>query len=212
MTADLRSHVDRLAVEKAERQRIEHDLDIARRIQQGLLPTAKPDLPDYDIAGWSRAADKTGGDYYDWQPLPDGRILISLADVSGHGIGPALVAAVCRAYARASVSASNQELAPMVDRLNGLLVDDMPEGRFVTFAGVLLDPQSHRAQMISAGHGPLFRCVAVGGRLIESDADGLPLGLFSGNEYGPANEFALEPGDSILLVTDGLFEWANCCC
>ena len=53
MTADLRSHVDRLAVEKAKRQRIEHDLDIARRIQQGLLPTAKPDLPDYDIAGWS---------------------------------------------------------------------------------------------------------------------------------------------------------------
>ena len=97
----------------------------------------------------------------------------------------------------------------MVDRLNGLLVDDMPEGRFVTFAGVLLDPQSHRAQMISAGHGPLFRCVAVGGRLIESDADGLPLGLFPGNEYGPANEFALEPGDSILLVTDGLFEWTN---
>ena len=204
MTADLRSHVDRLAVEKAERQRIEHDLDIARRIQQGLLPTAKPELPDYDIAGWSRAADKTGGDYYDWQQMPDGRILISLADVSGHGIGPALVAAVCRAYARASVSANNQDLAPMVDRLNGLLVDDMPEGRFVTFVGVLLDPQSHRAQMISAGHGPLFRCVAVGGRLIESDADGLPLGLFSGNEYGPANDFALEPGDSIVLVTDGL--------
>ena len=209
MTADLRSHVDRLAVEKAERQRIEHDLDIARRIQQGLLPTAKPDLPDYDIAGWSRAADKTGGDYYDWQRLPDGRILISLADVSGHGIGPALVAAVCRAYARASVSEHEQDLAPIVDRLNGLLVDDMPEGRFVTFAGVLLDPQTHRVQMISAGHGPLFRCVAAGGRLIESDADGLPLGLFPGNEYGPANEFVLEPGDLVLLVTDGLFEWTN---
>jgi sigma-B regulation protein RsbU (phosphoserine phosphatase) len=209
MTADLRSHVERLAVEKAERQRIEHDLDIARRIQQGLLPTAKPDLPDYDIAGWSRAADKTGGDYYDWQRLPDGRILISLADVSGHGIGPALVAAVCRAYARASVTAHEQGLAPIVDRLNGLLVDDMPEGRFVTFAGVLLDPKSHRVQMISAGHGPLFRCIAAGGRLIESDADGLPLGLFPGNEYGPANEFELEPADSVLLVTDGLFEWSN---
>ena len=209
MTTDLRSHIDRLAVEKAARQRIEYDLDIARRIQQGLLPTAKPDLPQYDIAGWSRAADKTGGDYYDWQSLSDGRFLISLADVSGHGIGPALMAAVCRAYARASVTADEQDLAPIMDRLNGLMVDDMPEGRFVTFVGVLLDPARHRVQMISAGHGPLFRCIASGDTLIESEADGLPLGLFSGNEYGPANEFALEPGDLVLLVTDGLFEWTN---
>ena len=63
--------------------------------------------------------------------------------------------------------------------------------------------------MISAGHGPLFRCITSRGELIESDADGLPLGLVPGNEYGPANEFALEPGDSVLLVTDGLFEWTN---
>jgi serine phosphatase RsbU (regulator of sigma subunit) len=209
MTADLQLHVDRLAVEQAAREKIEHDLDIARRIQQGLLPTTKPDLPNYDIAGWSRAADKTGGDYYDWQSLPDGRLLISLADVSGHGIGPALVAAVCRAYARASIVADDRDLAKIIDRLNALLVDDMPEGRFVTFAGVLLDPQRHRTQMISAGHGPLFRCIAAGGKLIESDADGLPLGLVSDSKYGPASEFALEPGDSILLVTDGLFEWTN---
>ena len=102
MTADLRANVERLAVEKAVRQRMEHDLDIARQIQRGLLPSSKPDVPGYDIAGWSRAADKTGGDYFDWQVLPDGRILISLADVTGHGIGPALMAAVCRAYARAT--------------------------------------------------------------------------------------------------------------
>ena len=85
----------------------------------------------------------------------------------------------------------------------------MPDGRFVTFVGILLDPRQHRAQMISAGHGPLFRCITSRGELIESDADGLPLGLVPGNEYGPANEFALEPGDSVLLVTDGLFEWTN---
>jgi sigma-B regulation protein RsbU (phosphoserine phosphatase) len=209
MTADLRSTVDRLAVEKTERQRIEHDLDIARRIQVGLLPTAKPDLADYDIAGWSRAANKTGGDYFDWQRLPDGRILVSLADVSGHGIGPALVAAVCRAYARASVAANERELDRIVNRLNDLLVDDMPEGRFVTFAGVLLDPAGHRAQMISAGHGPLFRCVQARGELVESGADGLPLGLISDGDYAPGDEFTLAPGDSILLVTDGLFEWTR---
>jgi serine phosphatase RsbU (regulator of sigma subunit) len=161
------------------------------------------------VAGWSRAANATGGDYFDWQQLPDGRILVSLADVSGHGIGPALVAAVCRAYARASVAASERELAQIVNRLNDLLVVDMPEGRFVTFAGVLLDHEHNRAQMISAGHGPLFRCIRSNGDLFESNADGLPLGLISDGEYAPSEEFSLEPGDSILLVTDGLFEWTR---
>jgi sigma-B regulation protein RsbU (phosphoserine phosphatase) len=209
MTADLRSTVDRLAVEKTQRQRIEHDLEIARRIQEGLLPTSKPDLADYDIAGWSRAANATGGDYFDWQRLPDGRILVSLADVSGHGVGPALVAAVCRAYARASVAANEHELDRIVNRLNDLLVVDMPEGRFVTFAGILLDPERHRAQMISAGHGPLFRCLQSAGELIETGADGLPLGLMADGEYVPGDEFVLDAGDAILLVTDGLFEWTR---
>ncbi|MEX2092914.1 MAG: PP2C family protein-serine/threonine phosphatase, partial [Pirellulales bacterium] len=209
MTAELRSHVDRLAVEKAERQRIEHDLDIARNIQLSLLPTTRPDLAGYDVAGWSQAANKTGGDYYDWQVLPDGRVLVSLADVSGHGVGPALVAAVCRAYARASVVGNDRDLGRILDRINALLTEDMPEGRFVTFVAVLVDPATHRAQMVSAGHGPLFRCIASHGELIESGADGIPFGLLPDSEYGPANEFALAPGDSVLLITDGLFEWTN---
>jgi len=209
MTADLRSHVDRLAVEMAQRQRIEYDLDIARGIQRGLLPTSRPDLPGYDIAGWSQAANQTGGDYYDWQVLPDGRVLVSLADVSGHGVGPALVAAVCRAYARASVSGNEADLAKILDRINTLLAQDMPDGRFVTFVGVLIDPVTHRAQMVSAGHGPLFRCIASHSELVETGADGVPFGLLPDSEYGPANEFTLAPGDSVLLITDGLFEWTN---
>jgi sigma-B regulation protein RsbU (phosphoserine phosphatase) len=207
MTADLRANVERLAVEKSARQRMERDLDIARQIQRGLLPTAKPDVPGYDIAGWSRAADKTGGDYFDWQVLPDGQVLISLADVTGHGIGPALMAAVCRAYARATTQ--EEDLGRYMDRLNQLLMDDMPEGRFITFVGVLIDPKSHQVQMISAGHGPLFRCVHADGELIESGADGVPLGLIPQNEYGDAIKFSLDPGDSVLLITDGLFEWPN---
>jgi serine phosphatase RsbU (regulator of sigma subunit) len=127
--------------------------------------------------------------------------------VSGHGIGPALVAAVCRAYSRASVAGNEGDLAQILDRINTLLASDMPEGRFVTFVGVLLDPATHRAQMVSAGHGPLFRCIASQGELVESGADGVPFGLLPDSEYGPANEFTLAPGDSVLLVTDGLFEW-----
>jgi serine phosphatase RsbU (regulator of sigma subunit) len=207
MTADLRAHIERLAQERAVRERMEYDLDIARQIQRGLLPSSKPDVAGYDIAGWSRAADKTGGDYFDWQVLPDGRVLVSVADVTGHGIGPALMAAVCRAYARATIQ--QEDLGRYMDRLNQLLIDDMPEGRFITFVGVLIDPTSHQVQMISAGHGPLFRCVHANGELIESDADGVPLGLVPQNEYGTAAKFSLAPGDSVLLITDGLFEWPN---
>jgi len=207
MTADLRANLERLAVEKTARQRMESDLEIARQIQRGLLPSSKPDVPGYDIAGWSRAADKTGGDYFDWQVLADGRVLISLADVTGHGIGPALMAAVCRAYARATTQ--EKDLGRFMDRLNELLMDDMPEGRFITFVGVLVDPQKHQVQMISAGHGPLFRCLHASGELIESGADGVPLGLIPQNEYGTATKFSLDPGDSVLLITDGLFEWPN---
>jgi len=136
-------------------------------------------------------------------------VLVSLADVSGHGVGPALVAAVCRAYARASVVGNDHDLGRILDRINALLTEDMPEGRFVTFVAVLVDPATHRAQMVSAGHGPLFRCIASHGELVESGADGIPFGLLPDSEYGPANEFALAPGDSVLLITDGLFEWTN---
>ena len=122
-------------------------------------------------------------------------------------LAPALMAAVCRAYARATTQ--EKDLGDDMDRLNQLLIDDMPEGRFITFVGVLIDPQSHQVQMISAGHGPLFRCVQANGELIESGADGVPLGLVPQNEYGTATKFSLDPGDSVLLITDGLFEWPN---
>ena len=85
-----------------------HDLDIARSIQQDLLPAQSPSLENFDVAGWNEPANQTGGDYFDWQTLPDGRLAISLGDATGHGIGPALVSALCRAYARASLVVDNE--------------------------------------------------------------------------------------------------------
>jgi serine phosphatase RsbU (regulator of sigma subunit) len=132
---------------------------------------------------------------------------VSLADVTGHGIGPALVAAVCRAYARAT--SKDQDLGLFIDQLNALIINDLPEGRFITFVGALVDPHRHQVQIISAGHGPLFRCLYGSGTLLEWNADGVPLGLIPQNEYGQAMQFSLDPGDAVLLVTDGLFEWPN---
>jgi serine phosphatase RsbU (regulator of sigma subunit) len=189
-------------------ERMEADLDIARTIQQGLLPQQPPQIDGFDIAGWSRSADATGGDYYDWQTLPDGKAAISLADVTGHGIGPALVMAVCRAYARASL-ASGEVLGRVFDRVNDLLMEDLPGDRFVTIVVAILDPRAARVQLLSAGHGPLFVYTAGEDRVHGYGAHGIPFGLTAGTSYGPPQDVELAPGDMIVLPTDGFFEWAN---
>ena len=208
MTADLRANLERLALEKTARERMERDLDIARQIQRGLLPNSTPQVPGYDIAGWSRAAEKTGGDYFDWQVLPDGRILISLADVSGHGIGPALMAAVCRAYARATTQ--ENDLGSYMDRLNDLLMDDMPEGPLHHVCRRVdrsRDPSSaddlRGARTIVSLRTLQWRMHRIGRRRSAAGRDSAKTNM------ALATKFSLHPGDSVLLITDGLFEWPN---
>jgi serine phosphatase RsbU (regulator of sigma subunit) len=98
VAGEFRKQVD-AALREAELRRqvdsLEHDLGVARSIQQSLLPGTMPLIKGFEIAGWNQPADQTGGDYYDWQLLPDGKVVVALADVTGHGIGPALLASVC---------------------------------------------------------------------------------------------------------------------
>jgi serine phosphatase RsbU (regulator of sigma subunit) len=153
----------------------------------------------------SRPADETGGDYYDWQQLPDGRLLVVLADVTGHGIGPALVMAVCRAYARASAAVISDP-APLMRRLNELLLADLPDGRFITLAIALLSPDG-TVELVSAGHGPTLLYRAADAAITSFGGDGLPLGLMPDERYEPVARFTMHPGDVLLLLTDGFFEW-----
>jgi len=131
------------AENQAKVAQLEHDLGVARSIQQGLLPAAPPQVEGFEIAGWNRPADQTGGDYFDWQQLEDGRIVLTVADVTGHGIGPALCMAACRAYARAIFSAQ-ADLRAAFRRLNELLYEDLPSERFVTLAAGVLEPVLRR--------------------------------------------------------------------
>lgn len=188
--------------------RIAQDMSVARTIQQALLPRSAPDIPGYQIAGWNRPADETGGDYYDWQPLPDGKWIISLADVSGHGIGPALVTAACRAYVRAS-SHYDGDLASLTARVNRLLADDLPEGRFVTMASVLVDPRGGPLGLLSAGHGPILLRIHATGEVEEILPQGVPLAVVPDGRFGPAQSISLAPGDVLALITDGFFEWSR---
>jgi serine phosphatase RsbU (regulator of sigma subunit) len=193
---------------QSELEQVKHDLEIARSIQQGLFPSDPPGLEDFDIAGWNQPADQTGGDYFDWQTLPDGRLAISLADATGHGIGPALMSASCRAYARASLL-TNGNGDQVLDRLNILLSEDLPSNRFLTYALIFLDPNTSKVKVLSAGHGPIlwYRCST--DNIQSLDAQGIPLGMISGIEYGQATEGLLESGDILATVTDGFCEWEN---
>ena len=197
-----------LLEEYAVKQRIERDLNIARNIQQGLLPKAPPDLPGFEIAGWNRSADETGGDCYDWLGLPGGHLAISIGDATGHGIGPALVAAEARALLRGTLMQS-RDLARVVPQINDLLGEDLREGTFVTAFIGLLDPAKSSVEYVSAGHGPLLVYTAADDAFTEIPTHGLPLGLMPGVEFDPPTHVPLAPGDMLLLFTDGFFEWSR---
>jgi serine phosphatase RsbU (regulator of sigma subunit) len=211
VAGQIRAHVT-AALREAELQRklerVSHDLEIARSIQQGLLPARPPELDGFEVAGWNQPADETGGDYFDWQALPGGRVAISLADATGHGIGPALVGASCRAYARASFLADGGDDG-VLDHLNRLLADDLESNRFVTFAVVFLDPHSARVNVLSAGHGPILWYRRASDSFERLEAQGIPLGMIAGIGYERGTEGPLAPGDMLALVTDGFYEWAN---
>ncbi|MEE9293616.1 MAG: GAF domain-containing SpoIIE family protein phosphatase, partial [Phycisphaerae bacterium] len=194
--------------EYARKQQLERDLSIARDIQQRLLPKADPKIDGYEIAGWNKPADETGGDCYDYVHLSDGRLGILMADVTGHGIGPALIAAECRALVRALASVSSQP-STILGRANELLYDDLDSGRFVTTFLGALDPTRHVVEFISAGHGPIIHYDRGKGAFREFAATTYPMGIVAQIERTPAAPVALAAGDMLILITDGFFEWAN---
>ena len=211
VAARTRTHVAaalREAEFQSQLEQVNHDLDIARSIQQGLLPTKSPSLENFDLAGWNEPANETGGDYFDWQSMPDGRLAISLGDATGHGIGPALISSLCRAYARASLMVDNGH-PRVLERLNRLLADDLSANRFVTFALVFLDPTNCRVEILSAGHGPILWYRHATDELESLEAQGIPLGMIAGVGYEQALVRQLAPNDMIVLVTDGFYEWEN---
>ena len=211
VAGEIRKHVQAALREAETKQRLEaiqHDLQVARSIQQSLLPQEPPQIGGFDIAGWNRPADDTGGDYFDWKTLPDGKVVVSLADVTGHGIGPALLATACHAYARSNFRVG-QELSVAIEHLNQELGADLTTGRFVTFVAAVFCPGCPEMEMLSAGHGPLFIYSRSEDHFKELGAHGLPLGILPSFASDPPTRLQLHSGDLVLLATDGFFEWEN---
>lgn len=192
----------------AEKQRIEADLNIARGIQQALLPKQAPVVAGFEIAGWNKPADQTGGDCYDFLALEDGSLALTIADATGHGIGPALMIAECRALFRAMISLS-RDLPAVVARMNNLLCEDLPDDRFVTAFFGLLTPDNQTLSFLSAGQGPLIKYISRDDDIIELSANAVPLGIMPNVDFDEPDHFTMQPGDMMVLVTDGFFEWAD---
>jgi serine phosphatase RsbU (regulator of sigma subunit) len=185
---------------------ISKQLDVARVVQQRFFPRKLPVHPRYRLAARSVPCDATGGDYYDAFTLEDGRIVILVADVSGHGLGPSLLMASCRSALR---GLSRSGLAPglLVERLGQIMADELTDGRFITLVYGVLDDDGHFTYA-NCGHGPAI--VATDGKLEHLGSHRPPLGV---NFDDPITEtqstLSLAPGDRILLASDGLTEAMN---
>ncbi|MGV8040539.1 MAG: PP2C family protein-serine/threonine phosphatase [Thermoanaerobaculaceae bacterium] len=195
-----------LALELADRLLVRDELEVARELQRELLPRAVPELPGYRFAHASRTANEVGGDYHDYIPLPDGRLALVIGDASGHGMASGLLMAITSAVLKLAL-----ELDPTLERVFGLvnrvLCRTGDRRAFMTLFVGILDPSTGALTYACAGHPfPLLR--RAGGALEELGQGGLPLGLRLERAVA-ASATVLEPGDTLVLYSDGLPEAAN---
>ena len=178
---------------------------LAHEIQQGLFPKAAPRLKGYDLAGLSESAEETGGDYYDFIPMAGDCYGLVVGDVTGHGIGPALLMAETRAYLRI-LAAESTDVGKILTRANRVLNEDIDPERFVTLLFVLFDPKARVIRYASAGHPPGLWIDGKGKPKQELRRTGIPLGLRTDTEYTVSKDYPLASGDLLALMTDGVEE------
>lgn len=195
-----------LMLEFAEHKRLQQELTIAKGIQRSLLPASAPAITGYDIAGWSQSAEETGGDFFDFHLLDDGHLMLILADVSGHGIGPALLAAECWALQRAIFSWA-ADYRSSLTQINQLICRHIPSDRFITAFLGRLSTEGNTLSFLSAGHGPVFILRVAESRIETLPVTGMPLGIMADNRYEQWQTISFNPGDILIAFTDGFFEW-----
>lgn len=188
--------------ERAARAALDRDAQEARAIQQALLPKSSPYIPGLVISGRSEPARAVGGDWYDFISFPDGRWGIVLAAVSGKGTAAALLMSATRGIFRSLAEACCTP-AEVLSRLNQLLVNDFPAGKFVTMVYGVLDPDTRTVTFANAGHLQPLLIDDRGTHFLETER-GLPLGLSSG-EYSETR-VTLSPGSKLIFYSDGITE------
>jgi serine phosphatase RsbU (regulator of sigma subunit) len=201
---------------REERVKIEHDLALARKIQMDVLPKELPTCPGYDIAAFSHPAEQTGGDIYDLvamalDPTRSGdspSLVLLLADATGHGIGPAISVTQVRSMLRMGVRL-RADLDEVLSQINRQLCNDLGQQRFVTAFLGLLDPSANQINYRSAGQAPLLHFHGKNHRFEWLDSSMLPLGIDEDSRSEGERHMQIEPGDLIVLLTDGFYEFHN---
>ena len=189
---------------------LERDLKLAQQVQLSFLPKTLPHKPGYEFWAHYESASEVGGDYYDFIPLPGGRLSVMIGDVAGKGVPAALLMAKISSDARFTVL-TEKNLADAVGKLNELMQEASLVDRFVTLGAGLLDVNTHEVTFVNAGHLPplLYRHAAQEFQVpITRDLSGLPLGVSESVLYDCCS-VTLAPGDTVLLFTDGVTEAKN---
>jgi len=193
-------------LEVADRLSLKNDLEIAREIQQSMLPRAPFQADGIEAFGMTRPANTVGGDFYDVIPLADGRVLITLGDVAGKGSPAALLMALLLAMLRTLVD-EGLEPAELVTRLNVQVMKQAPSTRFITLFLGVFNPATGLLTFVNAGQNPPLLRRASGGyeRLREG---GIALGMFERSQYSTGHT-ELAPGDVLVMYSDGITEAEN---
>lgn len=197
---------ERLVKEAIQRQILENELRLASDIQTGFWPKQVPEFEHFRISGNSRPARHVGGDYYDFIPLNESEVALVIADISGKGVAAALMMAFLRAVLRPRLKGSH-DLEQVVRDVNEILVEDTPVGKFATLFACLVDTSSRQLTYVNAGHDPPL-LVSTEGQIRELRTGGPIVGFRSDLEYSCARE-ELQPGDLLVMFTDGVTETQN---
>jgi serine phosphatase RsbU (regulator of sigma subunit)/pSer/pThr/pTyr-binding forkhead associated (FHA) protein len=197
----------RLHAKLVERELVEHDLSLARKIQHHFLPPRVPDVPGWDFAVEYKPALAVGGDLYDFVELGGGLLAVAVGDVSGKGVSAALFAAKVMSDLRYQAAGQTSACA-ILRRLNVALAAHSEDGMFVTLALTVINPRAGRLTVASAGHPlPLVRDAAGHVGTIGHIGD-KPLGLDEHSDFAQY-EYEIDPGDLVVFYTDGVIEALN---
>ena len=186
---------------------LRHEMELARGVQEAMIPHTMPDVPGLDAAGWTRPASINGGDVFDLWRTPDGRLGVLLADASGHGIGPAMVACQVRTLVRALSESEGHRADPyrLLSLVNARLYEDLPAGQFITaFLGFI--EADGKMAWCSGGHGIVLTRDAKGRGAEYLEATLPPLGVIPQLPHDRPADVRLAPEASLVVASDGITE------
>jgi PAS domain S-box-containing protein len=192
-----------VALDVTGEQKLKRDVHAAHQVQEHLLPSQAPRMKGFDIAGRCFPAEDCSGDFFDFIPLTAGRLALILADVSGHGFGPAILAATIRSYLRMAAVLGNQ-VHEMLALANRLLLSDGDLTPFASVFAASLDPESRTIRYASAGH-PAF-LIHFDGKVTRLESLAVPIGVREDEMFTLSARTKLHTGDIVLLSSDGVFE------